>query len=223
MTIRFRQFASAACAVPCALLLLAAPASAEWFADLWAGASRTQSEDITLTISSLDFEETDKVDYSDTFTVGLRVGYWFDSASWLGLALDVSYFRPDPDVTVVPVSALVMLRLPLFTSEEFPRGRLQPYVAGGPGFFASKFAGDLGSDLGGRASDTSYDLGLDLRGGLTFLFTQDFGIFLEYRMTRVSPEWNIRVLDGDVDRDATVKTDLNTHHVIGGVSFRFNF
>ncbi len=217
MTIRFRLFAIAACALLCALLLLAAPASAEWFADLWAGASRTQSEDLKLTI--LDVEITDEVDYSNTFTVGLRVGYWFDSASWLGLALDVSYFRPDPDVTVLPVSALVMLRLPLFTSEEFPRGRLQPYVAGGPGLFASKFAGDLGSDLGGRVSDTSYDLGLDLRGGLTFLFTPDFGIFLEYRMTRVSPEWNIHVLD----MDATVKTDLNTHHVIGGVSFRFNF
>lgn len=217
MMTRLQKSLSAACGVLCALLLVAAPASAEWFADLWAGASRTQSEDLNVRI--LDVTLTDEVDYSNTFTVGLRVGYWFDSASWLGLAVDVSYFRPDPDVTVFPVSALVMLRIPILRSEEFPNGQLQPYIAGGPGFFASKFAGDLGSDLGGRTSDTSYDVGLDLRGGLTYMFTRDFGIFAEYRMTRVSPEWNLRVLD----MDATVKTDLNTHQVIGGISFRFDF
>ncbi len=215
--IRCRKLASVACAFVCALLLLAAPASAEWFADLWAGASQTQNEDLKLRI--LDVEVTDEVDYSTTFSVGLRVGYWFESARWLGLALDVSYSRPDPDLTVFPVSALVMLRLPLLTSEEFPSGRLQPYIAGGPGFFVSKFAGDLGNDLGGRTSDTSYDLGLDVRGGLTFMFTPDFGIFAEYRMTRVSPEWNLHI----TGMDATVKTDLNTHSLIGGVSFRFNF
>lgn len=214
---RLKKFASVSLGVLCALLLAVAPASAEWFADLWAGGSRTQSEDLEVQI--LDVTVADNVDYSDTFTVGLRVGYWFDSARWLGLALDLSYFRPDPDVAVFPVSALLMLRVPLLASGEFPSGRIQPYLAGGPGMFASKFAGDLGSDLGGRTSDTSYDLGLDARAGITYLFTRDFGLFAEYRMTRVSPEWNLRVLD----MDATVKTDLNSHHVIAGVSFRFDF
>jgi hypothetical protein len=213
----FRQSASVAGALLCALCLLATPASAEWFADLWAGASRTESEDLKLTI--LDVEVSEEVDYSNTFTVGLRVGYWFDSARWLGLALDASYFRPDPDLTVFPVSALVLLRLPLLTSEDFPKGRLQPYLAGGPGLFVSKLGVDLGSDFGGRANDTQLDIGLDARAGLTFLFTEDFGIFLEYRMTRVSPEWEISV----PDTKANIKTDFNTHHVIGGVSFRFNF
>ncbi|HEY7363501.1 MAG TPA: outer membrane beta-barrel protein [Methylomirabilota bacterium] len=215
MMTRLQRALGITCGVLCALLV-AAPASAEWFGDLWFGASRTQSEDLKVTV--LDVTLTDEVDYSTTFAAGVRVGYWFDSASWLGLALDVSYFRPDPDVNVFPVSALVMLRIPILTSEEFPSGRLQPYIAAGPGFFASKFAGDLGGDLGGRASDTSFDVGLDLRGGLTYMFSKDFGIFAEYRMTRVTPEWNFQVLD----MDTTVKTDLNTHHVIGGISFRFD-
>lgn len=214
---RLTKSASASVGVLGLLLLVVAPASAEWFGDLWAGGSRTQSED--LKVSILDVTVTDEVDYSNTFTVGLRVGYWFDSAPWLGLALDLSYFRPDPDVTVFPVSALLLLRVPLLTSEEFPSGRIQPYIGGGPAMFASSFAGDLGSDLGGRTSDTSFDIGLDARAGITFLFTPDFGIFFEYRMTRVSPEWNLRVLD----MDATVKTDLNSHHVVGGITFRFNF
>ncbi len=194
-----------------------APASAEWFGDLYVGLSRTKSEDLKLSI--LDVEVEAEVDYSETMSGGFRVGYWFDSAPWLGLAVDASYFTPDSDVSVLPVSALLMLRLPLFRSKSFPNGRLQPYIAGGPGLFVSTFSGDLGEDLGGKASDTSYDLGLDVRGGMTFLFTKQFGLFAEYRMTRVSPEWNFRVLD----MDTTVKTDLNTYHIIGGITFRFQF
>jgi hypothetical protein len=201
----------------CVLWLWVAPASAEWFGDLYIGDSRTKSDDLKLRI--LDIEVESEVDYSDTISGGLRVGYWFESARWLGLAVDASYFTPDSDVTVVPISALLMLRLPLFRSNAFPAGRLQPYVAGGPGMFVSTFSGDLGEDLGGKTSDTSVDLGLDVRGGITFLFTKQFGIFAEYRMTRVSPEWQLQVLD----LDTTVKTDLVTHHLIGGITFRFQF
>jgi hypothetical protein len=203
-------------AVLCALVTAATPASAEWFSDLWAGATRTEREDLELEILGVTL--TDEVNYSTTYAFGVRVGYWFDSARWLGLAAEVSYVRPDPDVTMFPVSALLMLRLPLLTSEDFPSGRIQPYIAGGPGIFSAKFAGDLGSDLGGRISDRTYEVGLDARAGLTFLFTKEFGLFAEYRMTRVSPEWDVTILG----EDATVKTDLVSHYLIGGISFRFD-
>jgi len=212
-----KKSASAFVGVLCALVLVVAPASAEWFGDLWAGGSRTQSEDLKVRI--LDVTVADAVNYSTTYAFGLRAGYWFDSARWLGLAVDLSYIRPDPDLTVFPLSTLLMLRVPLLTSDEFPSGRVQPYLGGGPGLFMSHFAGDLGSDLGGRTSDTSIDVGLDVRGGITFLFTREFGFFAEYRMTRVSPEWNLRVLD----TNATVKTDLISHYLIAGISFRFDF
>lgn len=214
---RLQKSVCASAGVLCALFLWVAPASAEWFGDLYVGDSRTKSEDLKLRI--LDIEVESEVDYSDTISGGFRVGYWFEGAPWLGLAVDASYFTPDSDVSVVPVSALLMLRLPLFRSTKFPGGRLQPYIAGGPGLFVSTFSGDLGEDLGGKASDTSIDLGLDVRAGITFLLAKQFGFFVEYRMTRVSPEWNFRVLD----LDTTVKTDLLTYHLIGGVTFRFQF
>jgi hypothetical protein len=214
---RLPKSVRASAGVLCALVLWVTPASAEWFGDLWVGLSRTKSADLKVRI--LDVEVESEVDYTDTMSGGFRVGYWFESARWLGLAVDASYFTPDSDVSVVPVSALLMLRLPLFRSTAFPSGRLQPYIAGGPGLFVSTFSGDLGEDLGGQASDTSIDLGLDARAGLTFLFTKQFGIFFEGRMTRVSPEWSFQVLG----HDTTVKTDLTTYHLIGGLTFRFQF
>ncbi|HET9490740.1 MAG TPA: outer membrane beta-barrel protein [Methylomirabilota bacterium] len=213
---RLTKSVSAAVGVLCALLIAASPASAEWFSDLWAGATRTEREDLDLEIFGVTM--TDEVNFSTTYAFGVRVGYWFDSARWLGVAAEVSYLRPDPDVTVFPVSALLMLRLPLLMSEEFPKGQIQPYIAGGPGLFSVKFAGDLGSDLGGRTSDRTYEVGLDARAGVTFLFTKEFGIFAEYRMTRVSPEWDVTILG----EDATINTELVSHYLIGGISFRFD-
>jgi opacity protein-like surface antigen len=199
----------------CALLVVAAPASAEWFGEYWVGVSQTQDEDLKIRI--LDVSATDEVDYSTSFTVGVRVGYWFASAPWLGLALDISYLKPDPDLTMFPISTLVMLRAPLLKSDEFPHGRIQPYLGGGPGLFVTYLATDLGAELGGPANDTSVDIGFDVRGGIAFQITREFAIFTEYRFTRVSPEWDLRVLD----LDAKAETDLNTHSMSVGVSFRF--
>jgi len=59
-----------------------------------------------------------------------------------------------------------MLRLPLLKDPDkgFPHGRLQPYVAAGPGVFISRAKADFG-DLGlGSESDTSVDIGVDVRG-----------------------------------------------------------
>src|SRR5262245_14218405 len=212
---RLQKSVRASAGALCALVLWVTPASAEWFGDLWVGLSRTKSEDLKVKI--LDVEVETEVDYKETMSGGFRVGYWFEGAPWLGLSVDASYFTPDSDVSVIPVSALLMLRIPLFRSGSFPYGRLQPYVAGGPALFVSTFNGDLGEDLGGKASDTSIDLGLDVRGGVTFLFTKQFGIFAEYRVTQVSPEWKFQVLD----MDTTVKTELRSYHIIGGITFRF--
>src|SRR5207248_3357570 len=57
---------------------------------------------------------------------------------WLGVAADVSYFRPATDVQTVPLSLLVMARYGFLKDDEFKAGRLQPYVGlGGALFFSN--------------------------------------------------------------------------------------
>ena len=59
------------------------------------------------------------------------------NAKWLGLTLEISYFRASTagDIIkfdLIPISPLLMLRVPIVASPSYPGGRLQPYVGIGP-------------------------------------------------------------------------------------------
>jgi hypothetical protein len=82
------------------------------------------------------------------FTIGGRFGYWLCPVPWLGFALDTSYYQfdvtpkhaqnlilQDAKIQVIPITPMVMARVPLLESSEFPTGRLQPYIGAGPGIF----------------------------------------------------------------------------------------
>jgi len=151
--------------------------------------------------------------YKDSFVVGGRVGYYFEAgAPWLGLALDVSYFKADIDVPngaqndVVPTSLLLMVRAPLVATRDFPRGRLQPYVGMGPSVVYSR-------SKAGASSDTSVDIGFDFRLGLTWMVTRTIGLFGEYRFSYVWPDYD---LNGE-----TVEPEFAVNHFAAGVTFRF--
>ena len=53
--------------------------------------------------------------------------------------------------------------------------------------------------------------------GLAWLITKNTAVFAEYRHTRVRPSFD----DRPADLRTTVETDLNAHHLVGGISFRF--
>lgn len=196
--------------------LLASPASAEWFADLYVGAAFTQKDDVSVSIPDAGLRVTEQSDPGTSVSVGGRVGYWFDGIRWLGLALDASYFRPGEDLDVYPISPLVMVRWPLQQSTEFPAGRIQPYIAIGPGIFVSKTEFTV-EEIGERLEDTSVDLGLDVRGGLTWLLARNVGLFGEYRFTHFEAEHEGTLLGLKTTLEAT----LPTHHIVVGVTFRF--
>ena len=204
-------------------LVGARAASAEWFLDVFAGAALTQSSDVTIT-NALGLNENftlKDVAFDTSPSFGGRIGYWF-SGFPIGLGLDVGYFRPDIKKQSTSVSGFaagiaeldsarldittvgfdLMARLPLVKSTEFPQGRVQPYVTAGPAVFLSNFEG---------TSNTS--LGLKVGTGVTWMLFRNFGVFAEYRFTHVHPEFE--------DSGVKLKTDLNTHHVLGGVTLRF--
>lgn len=199
-----------------AMLLVSAaavrPVAAEWFLDVYGGGAFTGDVDVevrdTVTVD-------DKVKLDEELTGGGRIGYWF--LPWLGAALDVSYFAPagntngvETRLEVLPISALVMFRAPLFSSPGFPYGRLQPYVGAGPSLFVTRVKVDAPS-LGERLSESRVEVGGDLRGGVAFLFTPNFGVFIEGRYTFFSTNPGGRSTEFDVE----------TVHALGGVTLRW--
>jgi len=166
---------------------------------------------------------TRTLDGRKNVTVGGRGGYWFLKPEWLGAtfdidigtALDVSVFSPAGDTTVIPISALFMVRSSFLKDDEFPRGRLQPYAGVGPGVFVSSVNGTLGPNS--NVTDTSVDLGFDFRAGAAYRLTELFTLFAEYRFTHVRPEFSLPS-DGGT---ATSSASFNTHHFLTGLGFRF--
>jgi len=211
------------------VLLLAAEAQAEKFLDLYGGVNATDDTKIDVLdkptngpgrASSID------VEFDPGTTLGLRVGGWLEAHPWLGFAGDISYFKSEgdfADFSVVPVSLLLMVRQPVMVSREFPHGRLQPYLAAGPSLMNSNFEVDLRSVGGRKIDEGSGDFGYDLRGGLLWLVSPRLGLFVEYRYTQVSVDFDMDSLYFDLPHtnDLEVQTDFITHHVLAGVSFRF--
>ncbi len=212
--------------LPTSLLLVVMSASAEWLANFDLGGAFTSDADVTIhdPVGSL----MGMGRFSTSFTLGGRLGHYFEDLPWLGFAFDVSYFSPNAqltlgpltldriDLTVVPLSFLAMFRHPILPSELVPRGQLEPFFAVGPSLMISDIAVPLSP---GQLSihDTVLNLGLDARAGLGWRFDQHVGLFAEYRFTFVRPEFE-EVLAGTRE---VVRTTLQTHHLLVGVSFRF--
>src|SRR5688572_19241266 len=132
------------------------PASAEWFGDAYAGGTLTTEHDVKIRDAAgrSTFED---VEFRTGLAYGLRVGRYFDSVPFVGLAVDYYSFSADiggrgfqrdgcslvggcvsgPDrvgrlaIDTMAISVDLMLRLPLIKTTQEPNGVLQPYVSVG--------------------------------------------------------------------------------------------
>jgi opacity protein-like surface antigen len=255
-TMRIRCLLAIAAILACSTTS-ALPASAEWFADLYAGTASTLSNDVFVEALKDPTGPTPftirhrAVDFDSSMTFGGRFGYWDETWSWLGLALDVSHFRPDVgrqtvisteddatdvvteprtfaplDLSVTAFSLDLMLRWPLWKSQQYPKGRLQPYVSGGVALFVAVVDDTTNFGPPDRQSDIDASVGMKASAGVAWHFLRNWALFGEYRFTRFSPEFSFTPVP-DPDRgfenfDKTrVETDILTHHLLVGVSFRF--
>lgn len=208
----------------CGVVILLVPAFAhgEGFLDFAIGGAFTENSDVTLEAGGSS--QTLAVEFDDSFSSGVRGGYWFEELPWLGVGGMVSYFEPDlrlagvsgddsPVFGVVPITALLMLRAPLLPSGAVPRGHFQPYLNVGPGAFVTATDDD-------RYDDGSVDVGVDVHAGATVMFTSRFGMFGEYRFTHYDAN-----LDGDHHHnwdDTRLESTLDTHHVMAGLAWHFD-
>ncbi len=214
--------------------IIAAPewARAEWFLDVYAGWATTETSDVSVTNQNCSLfgctapqQTTRPVQFDTSNPFGVRLGYWFESVPWLGLAGDLSFFEaraPGVDVTLVPFSTLVMVRYPLLVTEALPKGRLQPYLGIGPSFAIYQDASvDFRPGLPTEVNGVSSDVGLDLRVGVAWQFHRHFALFGEYRYTSFSVDIENEPFVLPFGNFQSINGDINTQHFQLGVSFRF--
>jgi len=222
-------------------LVVTAPAAAEWFGDLYLGGAFTEKHDVGTNFATTGGQVTTlDVRFDKSFAGGARGGYWFPFELGhlnFGVGLDISHFRPDVsrqtrifcsrfcassifddlDLSVWTIGFDAMLRFPLLKTPQFPKGQLQPYITVGPAIFVA-YAADRRNFEPSHQSDSDASVGVKAGAGVAWQFTKTIAMFGEYRYTHFSPEFTFR---DDVLGSATLSTDVNTHSLLVGVSFRF--
>jgi len=209
------------------MMMGASPALAGGFADLYVGGSFHQDEEISF--SGADQSVSVDSDPDNAFTVGYRMGYWFETARWLGVALEGSYFTHDTDfadVTIFPVSALLMVQA-VQSGPQRQDPSWIPYAGIGPALFFADIEYNVANSavpdvlalagLSGQYEDEIAEIGLDVRAGIRYMFRENMGVFGEYRFTSFSPEFEESVLGIKVETEF----DVNTHHVVFGLNYQF--
>jgi opacity protein-like surface antigen len=227
------------------LVLLAGPASAEWFADVYVGQSFTKDSDVTVHGGPGQTVFGD-VEFERSLAYGGRFGRYFDAVPFLGLGVDVFNFsapvgsqttrvegclpsggcgggQGNPkriDIDSFAVSLDLMLRLPLIRTKTAPYGALQPYVAAGAPFFMTTVTPRTTAQFRNHEDDTDYSFGYKVAGGLAFHIARNLMFFGEYRLTHVQISVDeLRAVDGR--HHARLKTDLDTHSALVGLSARW--
>ena len=235
----------AALALAVSLGVGVAPASAEWFADLFAGVSFTQDHNVKLNDRGIGQGTYEDVEFDRSLAWGGRAGRYFDSLPFLGVAVDFLRYNPDIggqsslqlrgcffpgscgtgrggigriEVQTSAVSVDLMLRLPLFKSADAPQGLVQPYIAVGPPLFITTITPRNTRNFLNHDDDTDISFGYKLAGGVAVQVYKNLALFAEYRFTHVSPEVELR--DANLNR-TTLRTDLDTHSALLGISARW--
>ena len=226
------------------LVLNDQPCSAEWFADIYAGASLTDKHDVKA-VDQMSGHATYRDIHFDTgLAYGLRFGRYFDAIPFLGLAVDYFNFSPNigPQTVLVDgcvpsggcgtnkigfgsydlnsqaVSLDVFLRLPLMKSEDAPGGRIQPYILGGAPVFITTLTPRTTRLFRNADGDTDITWGYKGGAGLAVYVYKNLMVFGEYRYTHTEPEFRIR--DSAAAR-ATFKTELDSHTGLVGLGARW--
>lgn len=220
------------------------PAAAEWFADVFAGLSLTHDHDLELDDRGIGRGVYEGVEFDRSLAWGGRAGRYFDSLPFVGLAVDFFRFYPylppqsvhlhgcffpggcgtgqggtgSFDVETTALSVDLMLRLPLLRSPAAPQGRVQPYLAVGPPLFITTITPVRTRSFRNHDGDTDYSFGVKAAAGVAIQVYQSLAVFGEYRFTHVSPEVELR--DANLNR-VTLRTDLDTHSALVGISARW--
>ena len=227
------------------LLLTAGPASAEWFADVYAGQSLTIKDDVTVH-SPAGLSIYRDTEFDRALIYGGRFGRYLDRVPFLGLGVDLFTFMPtigpQPvhidgcvpsggcsggqggttgriDVDTIALSLDLLLRLPLLKSETAPWGALQPYISAGVPFFKTTVTPRTTAQFRNQDGDTDFSVGYKVGGGVAFQVAPNLMVFAEYRYTHTDVSVDLR--DPATLNKTPFSFNLDTHSAVVGISARW--
>ena len=233
------------------LSIISTQIKAEFVADLYGGEAFTQKHNAEVNLPDAGIQGThEALKFDSASTLGVRAAYWVETFSYLGLGLDASHlFGPDQrgqvalttlcvtgfgcstapetikkfnnNLTVIGLD--VMLRYPLLVSEQFTKGKLQPYVSLGPALFIATLK-DSNNFIPAGQSSTYTSLGMKVGAGLKLFLTKQIGTFIEYRDTNFQTQDkynNASIVHGITLGKTLGKATFNIQSLLGGVSLRF--
>lgn len=123
------------------------------------------------------------------------------------------------DIGVTSLGFHLVGRLRLLQDNNFPNGRLQPYAGAGPAIFFADMR--IRPFLNQSDSDTS--VGVHALAGLKFFLHKNLSVFAEYKFSHFSPEFSFSAPTfGITARTTKVSTDIDSHHVYGGLAVHFD-
>lgn len=226
--------------MPVMLLVAAAclPAGlrAESYVDVYAGRTSGGSVDVITswqTSSDTEFASA-SISPDSSLDAGVRVRFWGDKHRWFGGGVELGYSEVHGagfDMDVLSLPLFLAFRAPLLATPNIPGGRLQPYALVGIAIYLPDATVDLGGD-GGGSSPCCLSLiggGCDndeggpyLVAGLAWQPWKTTALFAEYRSTvfsfgyETSQGFLFQTGEGRVD------VDINTDHLLIGLSWRFS-
>ena len=227
------------------LILGVQPCSAEWFGDVYVGASLTDKHDVTVHDRTAGLATYRDVEFDTALAYGLRFGRYLDSVPFLGFGVDYFNFLPNIgpqsvrvdgcpitrdscgtnkigfgsyDLTSRALSFDIFLRLPLLKTDAAPWGRVTPYLLGGPGVFITTLSPRNTRLFRNFDDDTDIAFGYKGGAGLAISVYKNLVVFGEYRFTHVAHDFAIRDINA---LKATVHTDLDSHTGLVGLGARW--
>ncbi len=206
------------------LLLTAGPASAEWFADVYAGQSLTLKDDVTVH-SPAGLSIYRDTEFDRALIYGGRFGRYLDRVPFLGLGVDLFTSGGQGgttgriDVDTIALSLDLLLRLPLLKSETAPWGALQPYISAGVPFYKTTVTPRTTAQFRNQDGDTDFSVGYKVGGGVAFQVAPNLMVFAEYRYTHADVSVDLR--DSATLKKTPFSFDLDTHSAVLGISARW--
>jgi opacity protein-like surface antigen len=207
----------------------------EWYVGAYSGLSYLPSADWQMNKFSPPFQgrTAKNVTYREAILGGVKFGRYFDRFPWFGIEMETSFSRHaipgnqgriSPPVPGGPTNALggsdrfyiwamqsnLLARYGFLKDKEVPFGRLQPYVGLGPGV-----------EILYGTNDSAKNFAIEALAGVRYMFTQNLGIFSEYKFSYQFDVEYEQVLIGKSQQAGTMTFDVPHHRFTLGVSYHF--